>query len=198
MRGWLDSWVAGTDCCGWAGDNSTGQVIRIHLPGHDGHCDDYSKEASKHRLKGEISPSLLDLKQLRHLDLSCNGIQVPQFIGSLQNLSKAVDWLLVINNLPSLVQLHLSSCNLANIHPYVPSINLTSLSLIDLSYNDFHSSVSKWIFSIISLVSLDLSGCDFHGPVPSSIYSFRNLTSLKLLHVNRNAFMNSSQLNLSS
>ncbi|KAI3802599.1 hypothetical protein L1987_30738 [Smallanthus sonchifolius] len=181
----LDSWVTGTDCCGWAGiacDNSTGQVIRNLSKLHMLCLGKFSNE-NYPPLESTSMTSMkwvASLAMLQHLDMS--GV----------DLSKAVDWLPVINTLPSLVQLHLSGCNLANIHPYVPSLNLTSLSLLDLSYNDFHSSVPKWIFSIISLVSLDLSGCDFHGPVPSSIYSFRNLTSLKLLHVNRNAFMNSS------
>ncbi|MFS7950975.1 putative non-specific serine/threonine protein kinase [Helianthus anomalus] len=161
-------------------------------------------------LKGEISHSLLDLKQLKHLDLSCNdfgGIQVPKFIGSFQNLrylnlsysnfggnippqlgnlselhvlslgsfhgpfydttsmanmkwlstlgmlhhldmsgmdlSKATDWLQVINTLPSLFQLHLSGCELSNLHMYVLSVNLTSLSVLDLSCNDFNTPVSQ-------------------------------------------------------
>ncbi|KAJ0579625.1 putative non-specific serine/threonine protein kinase [Helianthus annuus] len=264
----LASWVAeNKDCCTWAGiacDNSTGHVHRIHLPGLDGHCsiDDYYsmtgyEEALKQKLKGDISQSLLVLKQLKHLDLSCNnfgGIQVPKFIGSFQNLrylnlsrsnfsgtipptlgnlselhvlslgsfhddpfertsmanmkwlsslgmlhhldmsgmdlSKATDWLQVINTLPSLVQLHLSLCELSNLHMYVPSVNLTSLSVLDLSYNYFNSSVPQWIFSVTSLVSLDLTACSFHGPIPS----FRNLTSLELLHVAGNDFMNSSSI----
>ncbi|KAJ0586881.1 putative non-specific serine/threonine protein kinase [Helianthus annuus] len=264
----LTSWVAeNKDCCTWAGiacDNSTGHVYGIHLPGLDGHCsiDDYyltigEKEALKQKLKGEISRSLLDLKQLKHLDLSCNdfgGIQVPKFIGSFQHLrylnlsrsnfggsippqlgnlselhvlslgsfhyepfettgmanmkwlsslgmlhhldmsgvdlSQATDWLQVINTLPSLLQLHLSRCELSNLHMYVPTVNLTSLSVLDLSFNNFNSSVSQWIFSVTSLVSLDLTGCYFHGPISS----FRNLTSLELLHVAWNDFMNSSSI----
>ncbi|MFS7950977.1 putative leucine-rich repeat-containing, plant-type, leucine-rich repeat domain superfamily [Helianthus anomalus] len=243
----LASWVAkNKDCCTWSGiscDNSTGHVHHIHLPGSDGHCDILSYGMT---LKGEISHSLLDLKQLKHRDLSCNdfgGIQVPKFIGSFQNLrylnlsysnfgenippqlgnlselhvpslesfhgpfyettnmanmkwlstlgmlhhldmsgmdlSKATDWLQVINTLPSLVQLHLSGCELSNLHMYVLSVNLTSLSVLDLSYNDFNTPVSQWIFSVTSLVSLDLTDCRFHGPIPS----FRNLTSLELLHI---------------
>ncbi|KAI3802602.1 hypothetical protein L1987_30741 [Smallanthus sonchifolius] len=261
----LASWVAGDkECCTWAGigcDNSTGHVHRVHLPGLDGHCHSQNyydteneyEEASKQRLKGDISSSLLDLKQLKHLDLRCNdfgGIKVPKFIGSFQNLrylnlsksnfggiippqlgnlselhvlslgsfhhtvmniqwlsslgmlhhldmsgvdlSKATDWLQVINTLPSLVQLYLSSCELSNIHPCVPGLNLTSLSLLDLSFNNFHSFVPEWLFSITSLVSLDLTWCHFHGRVPSGIHSFRNLTSLELLHVAKNDFMNST------
>ncbi|XP_076912967.1 receptor-like protein EIX1 [Bidens hawaiensis] len=266
----LSSWVEeDRECCTWAGiecDNSTGHVHQIHLRGPYGLCagdyntfEEYEKD-SEQTLTGDISPSLLDLKQLRHLDLSCNdfgGIQVPNFIGSLENmrylnllnskfsgiipsqmgnlsklhvlclgnfryasestsminmqwlsnlrvlhhldmsgmdLSKATDWHHVMNTLPSLVELYFSACELSNIYPYVPSVNLTSLSLLDLSFNNFTSSVPGWMFSIPGLVSLDLGGCHFHGIIPSNIYSFHNLTSLELLRVSGNEFMNSSSI----
>ncbi|KAL8241567.1 hypothetical protein R6Q59_014921 [Mikania micrantha] len=268
----LDSWVGEkSDCCKWAGihcDNLTGHVHEIHLPGK---CsDDYNtikeyEEAIRQRLRGDISPSILNLKQLQHLDLSCNdfkGIQIPSFMGSLGNLkylnlscsrfvgtippqlgnlrelgvlclgsfddddddddeheftsienmqwlsslrllrhldmsgvdlTKATDWLQVINTLPSLVQLHFSNSQLPNIQPNVVSVNLTSLSLLDLSRNNFDkSSMPPWIFSITSLVSLDLSWCGLHGHIPNSIYSFHNLTSLQLLYISGNEFMSSS------
>ncbi|KAJ9540624.1 hypothetical protein OSB04_027130 [Centaurea solstitialis] len=269
----LASWVSEEkECCGWAGivcDNVTGHVHQIRLRGLDGNCriEDYSTtkpydEVSQQMLGGELSSSLLQLKQLRHLDLSCNdfgGIQVPSFMGSLGNLrylnlsssrfggtippqlgnlselqvlclgsfndktfgsestqvlnmrwlsslrslhhldmsgvdlSKAINWFQVMNTLPSLVELHLSQCQLSRIRPFVPSLNITSLSLLDLSGNYFDNSfVPRWIFSIKSLVSLDLTECNFHGPIPSSTDSFRNLTALKLLHVAGNDFMNSS------
>ncbi|PWA76784.1 leucine-rich repeat protein [Artemisia annua] len=264
----LASWVGEeSDCCNWAGivcDNYTGHVSRIHLAALEGHCDrlDYgtekeNKEGSKQRLKGNLSSSLVHLKQLQHLDLSCNdfgGIKVPEFIGSLEslrylnlsnskfggiipplrnltelqvlclgtfyvsdestsmmnmqglsslrllhhldmsgvNLSKATDWLQVMNTLPSLAKLFLSYCQLSHIYPHVSSLNLTSLSLLDLSINNFNSTFPRWIFSITSLVSLDLGGCNLHEPIPSSMYSFRDLTSLKLLYAWENDFVNSS------
>ncbi|PWA76779.1 receptor like protein 50 [Artemisia annua] len=265
----LASWVGKeSDCCRWAGigcDNSTGHVHRIHLPGssyfYANSVKEY-KEALKKQLRGDLSPSILNLLQLRHLDLSCNdfgGIQVPSFMGSFQNLrylnlshsgfggtippqlgnltelrilclgsfytdtdepestsvmnlqwlsrlrmlhhldmssvdlSKAIDWFQVINTLPSLVELHLSNSQLQHIHPHVSSLNLTSLSLLDLSRNNFSNSfVPPWIFSQTGLVSLDLTFCGFPGPVSTSYNSFHNLTSLKFLHVSGNAFMSSS------
>ncbi|PWA35460.1 receptor like protein 50 [Artemisia annua] len=265
----LASWVGKeSDCCRWAGigcDNSTGHVHRIHLPGssyfYANSVKEY-KEALKKQLRGDLSPSILNLLQLRHLDLSCNdfgGIQVPSFMGSFQNLrylnlsqsgfggtippqlgnltelrilclgsfytdtdepestsvmnlqwlsrlhmlhhldmssvdlSKAIDWFQVINSLPSLVELHLSNSQLQHIHPHVASLNLTSLSLLDLSRNNFSNSfVPPWIFSQTGLVSLDLTFCGFPGPVSTSYNSFHNLTSLKFLHVSGNAFMSSS------
>ncbi|PWA39139.1 leucine-rich repeat protein [Artemisia annua] len=259
----LSSWVdEKNDCCKWARivcDNMTGHVHQIHLRALDGHLPDIDfdtskefEEASKQQLKGELSPSLLDLKQLKHLELSCNDFgltQVPEFIGSLGNLrylnlsssnfsglippqlgnlsqlhtlclggfkmivewlsnlrllrhldmstvdlSKATDWFQVINTLPSLTKLHLKNSNLLDSHPHIPTLNITSLTLLDLSVNPFTNSlVPRWIFSITSLVSLDLSYCDFNGLIPrSSAHSFHNLTSLKWLHVAGNTFMNSS------
>ncbi|KAJ0551645.1 putative leucine-rich repeat-containing, plant-type, leucine-rich repeat domain superfamily [Helianthus annuus] len=267
----LADWVGETsDCCKWAGitcDNITGHVHKIHLPGK---CDfefcntiKECEEATRQRLGGDINPSILYLKQLEHLDLSCNdfrGIQIPRFMGSLGNLrylnlsrsgfggtippqlgnltnlgilclgsfydddtdeyestsimnmhwlsrlcslhhldmsgvdlTKATDWFQVINTLPSLVQLHLSSSQLPDIHPYVASVNLTFLSSLDLSRNKFKKSfIPRWIFSITTLVSLDLSWCGLRGPIPSSINSFHNLTSLKFLHISGNEFMSSS------
>ncbi|KAL8247885.1 hypothetical protein R6Q59_009101 [Mikania micrantha] len=81
------------DCCKWAGivcDNTTGHVHKISLPGY---CD-YNmvktyEECMKQKLKGDLSPSLVNLKQLKHLDLSNNdfgGKKVPRFMGSLRNL----------------------------------------------------------------------------------------------------------------
>ncbi|KAL8247886.1 hypothetical protein R6Q59_009102 [Mikania micrantha] len=100
---------------------------------------------------------LSHLRFLHHLDMS--GL----------DLSKAIDWLQVINTLPSLVELHLSNSQLMHIHPHVARLNLTSLSLLDLSGNMFYnSSVPRWLFGITGLVSLDLSKCDFHEPFPSS------------------------------
>ncbi|KAF5773989.1 putative leucine-rich repeat-containing, plant-type, leucine-rich repeat domain superfamily [Helianthus annuus] len=267
----LASWAGETsDCCKWIGilcDNITGNVHKIHLPGK---ClfDDYNTikeydETVKRRLRGVISPSILYLKQLEHLDLSCNdfrGIQIPRFIGSLGNLrylnlsrskfgrtippqlgnltklgilclgsfyddetgeyertsimnmqwlsslhslhhldmsgvdlAKATDWFQVINTLPSLAQLHFSNCQLPDIHSYIGSVNLTVLSLLDLSRNEFNTSfIPQWIFRVTNLVSLDLSMCGLHGPIPSSISIFQNFTSLKFLHISGNEFMSSS------
>ncbi|KAL8210804.1 hypothetical protein R6Q57_005241 [Mikania cordata] len=266
----LASWVGeNKDCCNWTGivcNNFTGRVHKIHLRGNC-RMNDYNKieeyeEFVKQRLRGDISASLLNLKQLNHLDLSCNNfgeMEVPSFLGSLaslrylnlsssmfggtippqlgnltelrtlclgsfhedtdeyeytsitnmqwllglrrlhhldlsnMDLSQATNWIEVINTLPSLVELHLSRSLLMHVDPYVDNLNATSLSLLDLSGNDFNNSyVLQWIFSKTSLVSLDISGCGLHGPVPSSIDSFSNLTSLKSLHVRGNEFMSSS------
>ncbi|KAM0004905.1 putative leucine-rich repeat-containing, plant-type, leucine-rich repeat domain superfamily [Helianthus debilis subsp. tardiflorus] len=158
----LASWVAeNKDCCTWAGiacDNSTGHVHRVHLPGLDGHCSilDYDmtgyEEALKQMLKGDISRSLLDLKQLKHLDLSCNdfgGIQVPKFIGSFQNLR----------------YLNLSHSNFSGSIP--PQLgNLSELHVLCLgSFHDdpferMSMANMKWLSSLGMLHHMDMSGVD--------------------------------------
>ncbi|KAI3793132.1 hypothetical protein L1987_35746 [Smallanthus sonchifolius] len=178
----LASWVPeeNSDCCKWDGivcDNITGHVHKIHLPGN---CYYNTRKTDEECLKQKLT----GLRCLHHLDMS--GL----------NLSKAIDWLQVINTLPSLTELHLSDSELMHIHPHVASLNLTSLSLLDLSRNYFSESlVPQWIFGITSLVSLDLSGCNFHGPIPiRRSEGFHNMTALELLHVSENDFMNSSSV----
>ncbi|KAI8028780.1 Receptor-like protein EIX2 [Camellia lanceoleosa] len=214
----LSSW-AGEDCCQWAGvvcNNLIGHVHKICLRNlHPFRVDQTEAEYEaylSHKLGGTINPSLLDLKYLRHLDLSCNdfeGIPIPSFIGSIGrlrylnlsqagfsgtiphqlgnlttmrylglggtttnfnvlqlhgdnlqwlsgllslqhldmlrvDLSKALDWLQVINALPSLTELHMSSCELKYVSPSF-NINFTSLAILDLSYNKFESSVGGFL-----------------------------------------------------
>ncbi|XP_038882430.1 receptor-like protein EIX1 [Benincasa hispida] len=109
---------------------------------------------------------LQGLRSLLSLDLS----QV--------NLSKVSNWLLEINKLPYLVELHMSGCELNHITP-LSQVNFTSLSIFDISYNNFGLfSIPKWMSTVGSLVSIDLSGCDFLGSFPKG---FSNLTSLESL-----------------
>ncbi|GMN51069.1 hypothetical protein TIFTF001_020229 [Ficus carica] len=225
----LSSWFDGEDCCKWDGvdcDNITGHVKELNL--NDG------------SLKGKISPSLLSLKHLSHLDLSNNyfwGSQIPKFIGSLVslryldlsgssfegivphqlgnlstlrllhlgqssrlyvenlhwlsglssleylnmnyvNLSKASDhWLRTINMLPSLLNLHLSFCELSHIHP-LSYVNFTYLAILDMSDNQFHSTIPDWVFSLTNLVSLDLSQSKFLGSFSNVSCSLTSLITL--------------------
>ena len=89
----LSSWVdEKNDCYKWARivcDNMTGHVHQIHLPRLNGHCHAFCdtnkvlKEASKQQLKGELSSSLLDIKQLKYLDLSAVILVGSKFLNSL-------------------------------------------------------------------------------------------------------------------
>lgn len=109
---------------------------------------------------------------LEHLDLS------------RVNLQDSPNWLQVINMLSSLVELHMSDCQLEYIHP-IRDINFTSLSVLDLSRNLFSFTVPNWIFSLKSLVSLHLSRNGFEGPIPIGL---KNMTSLRNLDLSWNGF----------
>ncbi|XP_060674419.1 receptor-like protein EIX1 [Ziziphus jujuba] len=120
---------------------------------------------------------LSGLSSLKHLEMG------------YVNLGKASDhWLQVINRLSSLSELHLSGCELSHIIPNnsVFYVNFTSLSVLDISYNNFNSFIPEWIFGMNSLVYLDLSSNTFIGPFPNSAYCW-NLTSLKGLNAADNS-----------
>ncbi|KAJ9130510.1 hypothetical protein P3X46_034442 [Hevea brasiliensis] len=254
----LSSWGGKEDCCRWFGvicHNLTGHVIELHLgsPSYEGYYEEADKEYyMKPTFSGKISPSLLDLKHMRYLDLSNNdfgGIRIPKFLGSMGslrylnlsgagfggmvphelgnlsnlhylnlkaggyyypyvedlhwlsglsvlefldlsnvNLSQTFNWLKVTNLLPSLVELHLSNCNLQYLHPPV-NVNFSFLSTLDLSLNVFPESfLPNWIFHLKTLTSLNLAGNLFQGPIPND---FQNLTSLQKLDLASNDFNSS-------
>ena len=82
----------GSNCCQWSGiscDNSTGAVVAVDLQNPPPFYSNSSGRYVLWNLSGEVRPSLLKLKSLRHLDLSFNtfnGIPIPVFLGSLENL----------------------------------------------------------------------------------------------------------------
>ena len=89
----LPSWAGDGDCCQWIGvvcNNLTGHVHELHLrsfPPSPDLITNYEYDAQevayeRSRFGGKISPSLLYLKHLNYLDLSCNdfyGTQIPKF-----------------------------------------------------------------------------------------------------------------------
>ncbi|KAG4925118.1 hypothetical protein JHK87_050658 [Glycine soja] len=63
----------------------------------------------------------------------------------------------VVIMMPSLLKLHLSSCNLGTLPPSLPFQNITSpLSVLDLSENPFNSSLPPWLFNLSNLTELNL------------------------------------------
>ncbi|CAL5426408.1 unnamed protein product [Camellia sinensis] len=151
---------------------------------------------------GTIPHHLGNLSSLRFLSLSGGGsypgvklsVVNLQWLSGLSrlerldfsqvNLKKASgDWLQVINMLPSLVELNLSSCELHRIPHQLHQVNFSSLTLLDLSRNDFFSLIPGWISSLSSLVSLHLRSCGFGGLFGDG---FRNFTSLKVLDLSQN------------
>ncbi|KAM3693419.1 hypothetical protein ACJW31_08G165400 [Castanea mollissima] len=108
---------------------------------------------------------------LQHLDMS------------YVNLSKASDWLQLTNTLPSLFELRLSNC-LLPFFPLTPFVNfsslvvdlhnMTSLRHLDLSGNNFNSSIPNWLYSFNHLEFLNLRSSNLQGTISSAI---GNLTS---------------------
>ncbi|KAK9184164.1 hypothetical protein WN943_024510 [Citrus x changshan-huyou] len=250
--GRLSSWV-GEDCCRWRGvscNNRTASIIKLKLNNPFRHSFDQYEDDAGHELGGPIGPSLLQLKDLKYLDLSMNnfkGFKVPEFIGSLKelrylnlsgsffsgtipqslgnlsnllyldlnnfldqsnqiglgwlsglpslkhlnlggaDLSKAAaDWLQSISILRSLVELHLPNCNLPILPFHFPSLNFTSLQVLDLSNNGFNSKIPHWLFNITRLSSLDLNTNDLQGDIPDG---FASLNSLQQLDLSGNSFL---------
>nr|XP_011463260.1 PREDICTED: receptor-like protein 12 [Fragaria vesca subsp. vesca] len=93
-----------------------------------------------------------------------------------------VSWLHYVNMLPSLLELHLSACGMdSNQLPLsLPTLNFTSLSVLDMSENSFNSSIPSWFSNLTSLRTLDLHDNSFVGPIPNVLASFKNLKHLDL------------------
>ncbi|XVF57807.1 hypothetical protein PTKIN_Ptkin07bG0011900 [Pterospermum kingtungense] len=174
--GRLSSW-RGRDCCSWAGvhcSDKLGHVTKLLLP-NSYSSDPDAVDATAYTLGGEIHPSLLRLKYLKHLDLSFNdfgGVPIPNFIGSLKTLrylnlsgtSFGGSLPSFLGNLTSLRLLDLNSCfgdsnkndlrwlsSLSQLkHLNLGSVDL-SMTMLDLSNNGFNSSIPSWLFNISGL-----------------------------------------------
>lgn len=140
-------------------------------------------------------PSLRNLSNLRGLDLSqMLDIDDLQWLSNLThleyldltyvNMSKIHDWLDIVNVLPSLIELHLSGCNLDHFSA-IDRPNFSSLVLLDLSDNNFKSLAPDWIFSLSGLESLQLQQNMFEGPIPNAAHG---LSKLSFLDLSQNKF----------
>ncbi|XP_068304492.1 receptor-like protein EIX2 [Pyrus communis] len=149
---------------------------------------------------GEVIPqSFGNLSRLLSLDLSyylfepiANDLRWLPTLYSLKylnlggvDLSKAKPrWLPTVNMLPSLVELHMSSCRLSVLPLTLPSMNFASLLILDLSNNDFNSTLPPWLFNLTKLVTLEMHSTNLHGALPET---FGSLTSLRTLDLSDNS-----------
>lgn len=113
------------------------------------------------------------LSSLKYLDLS------------YVNLSSATHWLQSFNKLPSLVTLSLQNCDLRYLPYSFPNWNMTSLSYLYLSRNNFVNSVlPKWLSNATTLETLDIAINNIEGQI--SNVEWGKLCDLQDLYLTQN------------
>ncbi|GKV08995.1 hypothetical protein SLEP1_g20561 [Rubroshorea leprosula] len=134
--------------------NTLPSLVGLHLSG----C-----QLSHHHLHLIAS---VNLSSLDTLSLSWN---------SFQNLSM-INWVFGFKNL---ISLDLSGNYIEGPIPYGLQ-NLTSLKLLDLSYNSFNSSIPNWLYTFAPLEFLKLGGNLLQGEISSDIGKMNFVVDLDL------------------
>ncbi|KAI3972326.1 hypothetical protein MKW92_035231 [Papaver armeniacum] len=180
--GRLSSW-RGKNCCDWKGvhcSNDTSHVIKVDLRNpkpekfmRNLYSDVISiSSESSAALNGTISPALLNLFHLKHLDLSYNNFDYSKIHNHFSKLT-------------SLVYLNLSNSMFSS--PIKNQFaNLSTLQYLDISCSSMITDFSSLSFSISTL---ELSYKFFTSYLPTSYVSsadiswLRGLTNLKVLNL---------------
>ncbi|XVE71557.1 hypothetical protein DITRI_Ditri10aG0160800 [Diplodiscus trichospermus] len=146
---------------------------------------------------GEVPPHLGNLSGLQTLDLSRNlGLHAKSLLwlstfSSLEYLDLGrVDlfdvggyWSKAVNMLPSLVSLYLYDCRLKSLDLTLPSVNLTSLEVLNLFGNSIKSPLPHWFSNLTNLEVLNVRANNFFGTIPRWL---GNLCKLRVLRLNSN------------
>ncbi|GJN35308.1 hypothetical protein PR202_gb24063 [Eleusine coracana subsp. coracana] len=201
----LSSWGHSQDCCQWRGvscSNETGHVLKLHLRNQNPDPNTRSGCGNNgNGLFGQISPSLLSLKQLEHMDLSmnCFTAHIPLFLGSMKKLRYLnLSGILFsgevppqLGNLSNLQYLDLGT-EIGKSGIYSKDItwlkNLPVLQYLSMRNIDL-SQISDWphvLNSIPSLKVIDLSYCSLVSA--NQTISYTNLTKLEKLDLSDNSF----------
>ncbi|KAL6629135.1 hypothetical protein ACP70R_028900 [Stipagrostis hirtigluma subsp. patula] len=197
-----ESWRNSTNCCKWEGItcDGNGAVIKISL--------------ASRGLKGSISPSLGDLTNLLHLNLSYNS-----FSGGLPSELLASSSVTVVdvsfNNLSKVLQqtelnssvtdhrplqvLNISSNLFTGEFPSIVWENKGYLVVLNASNNSFQGGMpSSFCISSSSFAVLDLSYNRFSGSIPPGLGNCSMLKVLKAGHNNLTGLLPDELFNAAS